>query len=151
MLGISPEVRLIPLEVGIRGRPEDCHLNATAIGRFVTRQNPADHVTPGLKQTIFQRPGVRLVQTLYGETVGEARLVGKEVKIPFQVQGSQLGAVNVFSRKEIRRIPGDTCMKHNWCEHCCRLFPEDSCGFQFVAHCFEHPGRWNCGIGAQGV
>lgn len=41
-------VRLIPLEVGIRGRPE----------------------------------------TLYGETVDEARLVGKEVKIPFQADGT---------------------------------------------------------------
>lgn len=41
-------VRLIPLEVGIRGRPE----------------------------------------TLYGETVDEARLVGQEVKIPFQADGT---------------------------------------------------------------
>jgi hypothetical protein len=49
-----------------------------------------------------------LVQTLYGETVDEARLVGKEVKIPFQVQGSQLGALHVSARKKSKAFLYET-------------------------------------------
>ena len=83
---LSPEVRLIPLEVGIRGRPEATN---AAIGPFVLHRPTMQHLGRSRFSNVLL---FGLVQTLYGETVDEARLVGKEVKIPFQV-GSQLGAL----------------------------------------------------------
>ena len=151
----SPEVRLIPLEVGIRGRPEDCHkchsdwslcCQALCIGRSCNTWVEVDRSRLFSNVLVFRYVRFWCRPSTARQWMKPASSERRWRSLSRCKDHSWAHCMFQHGRNQKH-----FCMKQNLSEHFCSLYPEDSWGIQFVAHCFEHPGRWNRGIGAQGV